>query len=120
MMYLEAIFQNENFIDGVPVYVFYNDIDGKYHCDLDLQNPTGTLGIFNDVQVANDIYVLATIDIFCRRCQEAYEEMVREWLHTLTCPVKSLLRLLIQIAGSSIGLSNRKTAFGAKPWRLLA
>ena len=78
MMYLEAIFQNENFIDGVPVYVFYNDIDGKYHCDLEKDNPTGTLGVFNDIQITNDIYILATLDIFCRRCQEAYERMVGE------------------------------------------
>ena len=71
-----------------------------YHVDFNLQNPTGTLGIFNNVQAANDIYVLATLNIFCRRRQEAYEEMVREWLHTPTCPVKSLLRLLTPIAGS--------------------
>lgn len=78
MMYLEIVYQNNNFVDGLPVYIYYNDIDGRYHADLDCENPMGTLGVFNDVQVANDIYVLATIDIFCRRCQEAYEEMVRE------------------------------------------
>ena len=78
MMYLEKVYQNNNFVDGSPVYIYYNDIDGMYHADLDCANPMGTLGVFNDVQVANDIYVLATIDIFCRRCQEAYEEMVRE------------------------------------------
>ena len=77
-MYLEIVYQNNNFVDGLPVYIYYNDIDGRYHADLDCENPMGTLGVFNDVQVANDIYVLATIDIFCRRCQEAYEEMVRE------------------------------------------
>ena len=77
MMYLEAIYQNENFVDGLPVYIYYNNIDCKYHADLEPENPTGTLGVFNDIQVANDIYVLATLDIFYRRCQEAYE-MVRE------------------------------------------
>lgn len=77
MMLFEKTIQNPNFINNKKLHIFYNTLDKKYHVDFDLQNPTGTLGIFNDIQVANDIYVLATIDIFCRRCQEAYEEMVR-------------------------------------------
>ena len=78
MMLFEKTIKHPHFVDGKEIHVFYNTIDGMYHVDFDLQSQTGTLGIFNDVQVANDIYVLATIDIFCRRCQEAYEEMVRE------------------------------------------
>ena len=78
MMLFEKTIQNPNFINNKKLHIFYNDIDGKYHCDFDLENPMGTLGIFNDVQIANDIYVLATIDIFCRRCQETYKRMVGE------------------------------------------
>ena len=78
MMYLEAIYQNENFVDGAPIYIFYNNIDGKYHCDLEKDNPTGTLGVFNDIQIANDIYVLAIIDAFYRMCQKEYKRMVGE------------------------------------------
>lgn len=78
MMYLEKIYQNENFVDGLPVYIYYNNIDHKYHADLEPENPTGTLGIFNDIQVKNEVYVLTIIDTFCRVCQETYERMVGE------------------------------------------
>ena len=78
MMYLVDIFHNPNFVDGLPVYIFYNDLDKKYHCDLEKENPMGTLGVFNDIQIANETYVLAVIDTFCRMCQEAYERMVGE------------------------------------------
>lgn len=78
MMYLEIVYQNDNFVNGLPVYVFYNNIDGKYHCDLEKDNPTGTLGVFNSTQIKNEIYVLTIIDTFCRMCQEAYERMVEE------------------------------------------
>lgn len=77
-MILVKTIQHPHFVDGKEIHVFYNGIDEKYHCDFDLQNPMGTLGVFNDVQVANDIYVLATLDIFCRRCQKEYERMVGE------------------------------------------
>lgn len=78
MMYLEIVYQNDNFVDGLPIYVFYNDIDGKYHCDLEKDNPTGILGVFNSTEIKNEIYVLTIIDTFCRMCQEAYERMVGE------------------------------------------
>ena len=78
MMYLIDVFHNPNFVDGLPVYIFYNDLDGKYHCDLEKDNPTGTLGVFNSTEIKNEIYVLSIIDTFCRRCQEAYERMVEE------------------------------------------
>lgn len=77
-MNLEIIYQNDNFVDGLPVYIYYNHIDGKYHADLDCKNPTGTLGVFNDIQVKNEVYVLTVIDTFCRMCQESYKRMVGE------------------------------------------
>ncbi len=74
MLFVKTL-NHPHFVDGKKIHVFYNGIDEKYHCDFDLKNPMGTLGVFNETEIANDIYVLATIDIFCRRCQEA---MVRE------------------------------------------
>ena len=29
MMYLVDVFHNPNFVDGLPVYIFYNDLDEK-------------------------------------------------------------------------------------------
>lgn len=78
MMMPVKVLINKNFIDGVPVYVFYNDIDKKYHCDFDLENPMGTLGVFNEIEVQNEIYVLMVIDEFCTMCEKIYNKMVEE------------------------------------------
>ena len=75
MMYLEITYKNENFVDGLPVYIYYNDIDEKYHADLDCENPMGTLGVFNDIEIQNEVYVLMVIDAFCEMCQKTYERM---------------------------------------------
>ena len=75
-MLFEKTIQNPNFINNKKLHVFYNTLDEKYHVDFDLRNPTGTLGVFTDTQIANDIYVLVIIDAFCRMCQEEYERMV--------------------------------------------
>ena len=73
MMYLEKVYQNNNFVDGLPVYIYYNDIDRRYHADLDCANPMGTLGVFNEIEVQNEIYILTMIDTFCRLCHESYK-----------------------------------------------
>lgn len=78
MMHLEITYQNKNFVDGLPVYIYYNDIDGRYHADLDCENPTGTLWVFSPAEVKNEIYVLSMIDTFCRLCHESYKRMVGE------------------------------------------
>lgn len=75
MLFVKTI-QNPHFVGNKKIHVFYNTLDEKYHVDFNLKNPMGTLGIFNDIQIANDIYVLAIIDAFCRMCQEEYERMV--------------------------------------------
>ena len=77
-MYLEITYKNENFVDGLPVYIYYNDIDGRYHADLDCENPMGTLGVFNEIEVQNEIYVLMVIDKFYTMCEKIYNEMVGE------------------------------------------
>lgn len=75
MMLFEKTIQNPNFINNKKLHVFYNDIDEKYHCDFDVENPMGTLGVFNDIEIQNEVYVLMVIDAFCEMCQKAYERM---------------------------------------------
>lgn len=74
-MLFEKTIQNPNFINNKKLHVFYNDIDEKYHCDFNLKNPMGTLGVFNDIEIQNEVYVLMVIDSFCEMCQKAYERM---------------------------------------------
>lgn len=68
MIYIKTI-KNDNFCDGRSVDVYHNDIDNQYHCDFVNSTRTfyGTLAIFNDVQIKNDIYVLDVIDQFVNK-----------------------------------------------------
>ncbi len=67
MKYCKTI-QNNSFCNGRSIDIYYNDISGQYHCDFaDANEVYGTLGIFNDIEVQNDIYMLDVIDDFLNR-----------------------------------------------------
>ena len=73
-MMLVKTLKHPHFVDGKEIHIFYNGIDEKYHCDFDLNNPMGTLGVFNEIEVQNEIYVLMVIDKFCTMCEKMVGE----------------------------------------------